>query len=113
MKEITVTVTCDMPPEHAGDVVPDISFSLDGDNFETDLCGLHEGQLRAIVDGYVTFASSPRRKLPRTPRRTVRSRRRSAAIRKWAQEQGLPVSDKGRIAVGIVERYDREQRAGG
>jgi hypothetical protein len=30
------------------------------------------------------------------------------AIRQWAREQGLEVSERGRIPAEIVERYERE-----
>jgi hypothetical protein len=34
------------------------------------------------------------------------SREKSAEIRQWARTQGLPVSERGRIASTVVEKYE-------
>jgi Lsr2 len=37
--------------------------------------------------------------------RTVASRQRSGDIRAWAKQQGLAVSERGRIPASVVEQY--------
>nr|SBO90571.1 Histone protein Lsr2 [Nonomuraea gerenzanensis] len=34
------------------------------------------------------------------------SREQSADIRQWAKANGLPVSERGRIAASVVEQYE-------
>ncbi len=38
--------------------------------------------------------------------RSAAGRERGAAIRAWANEQGIPVSARGRIPADVVERYE-------
>jgi len=46
---------------------------------------------------------------PRRPARTAASRQRSRDIRAWAKEQGIPLSDRGRIPADIYAQYDAAQ----
>ena len=38
--------------------------------------------------------------------RTASSRERSADIRAWAKDQGITVSDRGRISASVAEQYE-------
>ena len=42
----------------------------------------------------------------RRPGRTASSRERSADIRAWAKDQGITVSDRGRISASVAEQYE-------
>jgi nucleoid-associated protein Lsr2 len=44
--------------------------------------------------------------LGRRPARTASSRERSETIRSWAKDQGIAVSDRGRIPASVVEQYE-------
>jgi hypothetical protein len=46
---------------------------------------------------------------PRRAARTAASRQRSQDIREWAMEQGIPLSDRGRIPASIYAQYDASQ----
>jgi hypothetical protein len=50
------------------------------------------------------------RRAVRRPVRTVASRRRSHAIRAWALEHGIELSERGRIPASVVEQYERTGR---
>ena len=41
-----------------------------------------------------------------TKRRTTAHRQHSAAIRTWAKQAGIEVSDRGRIPADVVTRYE-------
>ncbi len=58
-------------------------------------------QLAPFIDHARKAAAGPRR-----PVRTAASRQRSRDIRVWAKEQGIPLSDRGRIPADIYARYD-------
>jgi Lsr2 len=85
-------------------------FSLDGADFEIDLCRAHSASLEEAASVWVKHAQSPRR--PRSHvARPVSSRRRSAAIRAWALahagELGVTVTGNGRIPAAVVRAYNQ------
>ena len=41
----------------------------------------------------------------RRPARTASSRERSGDIRAWAKDQGIAVSERGRIPASVVQQY--------
>ncbi|GAA3646885.1 Lsr2 family protein [Nonomuraea antimicrobica] len=85
-------------------------FALDGTNYEIDLSGPNREKLEKALAPFITKARAVRAE--RTVRgrrglssRTV-SRERATEIRRWAKAQGLPVSERGRIAATVVEQYE-------
>lgn len=86
-----------------------VTFAIDGNTYEIDLSDDNAKKLREALN---PFVSSARRADP-TPSRRRRgtqramSREKSAEIRSWAKAQGLPVSERGRIASSVVEQYEQ------
>jgi len=83
-----------------------LSFALDGVAYEIDLSADNAAGLRNALANYIGHA---RRVGGR--RRGADGRRRAtgsdtAAIRAWAKDQGLAVSERGRIPAGIVDQYN-------
>jgi hypothetical protein len=111
MKRTVITVTCDIGTgEHEADET--VRFAL-GDNVrEIDVCGKHRAVLdkamAPFMDSGRKIAASPAGTSParRGAGRTNAERERSRDIRAWAERQGLPVTARGRIAAGIVDKYD-------
>ena len=106
----TTAIVCDIPQDDIGEhpAYRTISFGIDGTNYEIDLCGRAALRMRQELEPYTDVArrAGSTRKAPGRP---LSVRRRSAAIRKWAIEQGLPVSSaRGRIAASIVAKYEAE-----
>lgn len=90
-----------------------VLFAIDGDVYEIDLNEDNEHALRKVLAPFITKARavrSDRHPVRRRARGTgsARSvdREKSAAIRVWAKSQGLPVSERGRIAQSVVDQYD-------
>jgi hypothetical protein len=85
-----------------------VKFGLDGVWYEIDLSDGHAGQLRALVAPYAEKA----RKSAGVGRRQSRTRTNAAhrgdsgKIRDWARENGIEVSDRGRVPAGVVARYE-------
>ncbi len=83
-----------------------IAFSLEGTDYEIDLSNANTQKLRDALAVYIKAA----RKAGNT-----RAARRSSTpksgdtdvslIREWAKSQGIPVSERGRIAAHITEAY--------
>lgn len=91
-----------------GEADETVTFSLDGVAYEIDLSSENAEKLRNAVAPYVGAAR-------RVGGRAVRGRGRRAgarggtstsAIREWAKQKGLKVSDRGRIPAEIVEQYE-------
>src|SRR4051794_36504991 len=89
-----------------------VTFALDGTNYEIDLSAKHAGELRSKLEKYTTKArraGRATRQHSTTATRATRDRSstaRNATIRSWAKLQGMDVSDRGRISVDIVEKWE-------
>ena len=100
-----------------GEATETVSFSLDGTAYEIDLSEKNASELRDSFAKYVGAArksgrsgggSGTTRSSGRSSSRgsTSMDRDQAAAIRAWAKEQGLQVSDRGRIPATIIEQYN-------
>ncbi|MEV0381555.1 Lsr2 family protein [Nonomuraea sp. NPDC050643] len=87
-------------------------FALDGTSYEIDLSGSNREKLEKALAPFITKARAVRADRGTRGRRAggasarVVSREKSTEIRKWAKAQGLPVSERGRIAATVVEQYE-------
>lgn len=86
-----------------------VSFSLDGTAYEIDVSDQNAAELR---DAFAPFISAGRsvstaRSSSAKPRRSAGgSSHDLAAVRAWARDNGLAVSERGRIAASVLEAYD-------
>lgn len=91
-----------------GEAEVTVKFSLEGVSYEIDLSEKNAKKLR---DDFAKYTGAGRRVGGRTGRgRGAGSRgagrNRSAQVREWARNQGLKVSDRGRIPADVVNQYD-------
>jgi len=122
-----VTVTDDLDGSETGDISTS-TFGLDGDTFEIDLSEANRLKLAAALEPYIRNGRAVSAKA-RTPRLYGANRRNGgthridgkstatprirasrpdfADIRAWAAAEGFRVSERGRIADAIVDKYDR------
>jgi hypothetical protein len=79
-------------------------FSYQGADYEIDLSAVNARHLAEILDPFIAAA---RRAPARSPARgsRVSAGLDQAAVRGWAREQGLKVSDRGRIPAAVIEQY--------
>ncbi|MEU7004646.1 Lsr2 family protein [Nonomuraea sp. NPDC046570] len=87
------------------------TFALDGATFEIDLSGKNREKLEKALAPFITKARAVRAERPGRGRRgagvsRAMSREKSTEIRQWAKAHGLPVSERGRIAATVVEKYE-------
>ncbi len=86
-----------------------VSFSLDAVSYELDLSKKNAAKFRDTLAPYVGSArKTARRGRGRGPARGGRGSN-TAAIRQWARDQGLKVSDRGRVPADILAKYDAAQ----
>ncbi|HEX2361329.1 MAG TPA: Lsr2 family protein [Jiangellaceae bacterium] len=83
-----------------------VSFSLDGVSYELDLSKKNAAKFRDSLAQYVGSArKTARRGRARGQARGGRGSN-TAAIRQWARDQGMKVSDRGRVPAEILAKYD-------
>jgi nucleoid-associated protein Lsr2 len=83
-----------------------ITFGVDGTSYEIDLSEKNADVLRGNLGRYIEHARRLQRANRNRPARRQRDRERSAAIREWAKQQGMDVSERGRIPASVVDKYE-------
>jgi hypothetical protein len=87
------------------DAAGTIRFALGGTDYEIDLNKKHADQFAKAIGPFITAA----RKVP-SARRATRGARASrngqSGVRVWAREQGIKISDRGRIPADILAKYE-------
>jgi Lsr2 len=86
------------------------AFSLDGRDYEIDLCEKHSQNFDESVRRFADKARKMTGRVTRTKRRTAAHRRHSAEVRAWAKRTGIAVSDRGRIPAQVTEKYEASHR---
>jgi hypothetical protein len=81
-----------------------VRFGFGGTDYEIDLSKGHADQFTKAIGPFIAAA----RKAPAS-RRSARGGRTSrhdlSNVRKWAREQGIKISDRGRIPADVLARY--------
>lgn len=94
-----------------------VTFGLDGEVYEIDLSADNAERLREAVAPYTASA----RKLPKTGPRASTTGRNGAApspgrnpaaaeARKWAQDNGIAVPERGRVPGLVLEAFNASKR---
>lgn len=110
-QKLSVTYACDFDQKE----IPEGQhvarrFSIDGREFEIDLCEKHSDKFDEAIGRFAVHARKASSRQPRAKRRTAAHRKHSAEIRAWAQQKGLVVSERGRIPADVVSRYEASHR---
>jgi Lsr2 len=110
-QKVSVTFACDYDEKE----IPDgehmtRAFSLDGRDYEIDLCEKHSQKFDEAVKRFADKARKVSTRMSRPKRRTAAHRQRSADIRAWAKRSGIDVSDRGRIPAQVITKYDASHR---
>jgi len=102
-QKITVALEDDLDGGPADETV---RFGLGGTEYEIDLSTKNANAFRRQLAPFIEHARRAGRGPRRRAGRTASSRERSADIRAWAKDQGITVSDRGRIPASVAEQYD-------
>ena len=82
-----------------------VKFGFDGSDYEIDLNKQHADQLTQAIAPFIAAArkvSSSRR-----PARGARTGRHNLSdVRAWARDQGIKISERGRIPADILAKYN-------
>lgn len=110
-KQTTVTLVDDLDGSEAEEQV---EFAVDGRSYEIDLSAANSSRLREALAPFVSAArrsGGSRRAATTTAAATGRSatdREQNQAIRDWAQQQGMKISERGRIPSNVLEAYHKD-----
>src|SRR5215472_5168522 len=102
-QKITVALEDDVDGGPADETV---RFAIGGVEYEIDLSKKNAAAFRRKLAPFIDHARKAGRGARRRPGRSAASRDRSGAIRAWAKEQGIAVSERGRIPASVVEQYE-------
>jgi hypothetical protein len=82
-----------------------VRFGLSGVDYEIDLSKAHADQFAAAIGPYIEAARkvSPAKRAARAVRP---ARHDQSDVRAWARDQGLKVSDRGRIPADVLAKYE-------
>lgn len=81
-----------------------LNFGLDGVNYEIDLSEANAAMLRADLELWVSKARRVGGR--RNVVKKSAGKSNTAAIREWAEAQGIELNARGRIPFDIRERYE-------
>jgi hypothetical protein len=101
-QKVTVALIDDLD---GGPAEATIRFGLEGAEYEIDLSGKNARAFRKQLAPFIEHARKAPRELGRRAGRTAATRQRSGDIRAWAKDQGIAVSDRGRIPARVLEQY--------
>ena len=82
-----------------------VAWAFEGKDLEIELCPDHATQLRQRLAEFIEHA----RKVgatARTKSRPASARRQAETIRAWAKQQGIPISERGRIPATVISQYE-------
>jgi hypothetical protein len=82
-----------------------IRFSFGGTSYEIDLNKKHADQFATALAPF-TAAGRKVSGTRRSSRDGQASRHDQSGVRVWAREQGLKVSDRGRIPADVIAKYE-------
>ena len=105
-QKITVALEDDLDGGPADET---LRFAFGGTEYEIDLSKKNAGKFRRQLAPYLEHARKAGRAQPRRGGRSAASRQRSSDIRAWARQQGIAVSERGRIPASVVQQYEAAQ----
>src|ERR1700727_3905293 len=102
-KTVSVVITDDLDGSPDAETV---AFGFDGHSSEIDPGKKNPAKLQKSLQPFMDAGrKSSQRKTAKAPR-AAGSRVDRAAVRAWAAEQGLKVSERGRISAEVMSKYD-------
>lgn len=111
MASKTITILID--DVDGGTAESRVAFSVGKNQYEIDLSAENLKAFNEALEPWVEYA----RKIPSTRRRNARAAAArpsgvdQAVVREWAQQNGMAVSDRGRLADAVYEAYEQANPA--
>jgi hypothetical protein len=84
-----------------------VRFALDGTEYEIDLSGAHSKKLRDALQPYLKAGRRIGGKRSGRSSSAATDGKQSKAIRDWAKQHGMQVSDRGRVSAEVQKAYNK------
>jgi Lsr2 len=111
VQKLSVTYACDYDQKEIPQGQHRVRrFSLDGRDYEIDLCAMHSSRFDRAIGKFAEHARRSSARVAPVKRRTAAHRQHSASVRAWAKTRGIAVGDRGRIPADVVARYEAAHR---
>lgn len=82
-----------------------VRFDFGGASYEIDLSEAHAGQFAKAMEPYLENARRVSRQR-RPAQAPSRIRHDQSEVRTWAREQGLKISERGRIPADVLAKFE-------
>ena len=102
-RTVAVVMTDDLDGSSAAETV---MFGFEGVTYEIDLSERNRAKLQRDLAPYVAAGRRVSRSRRRGSDRQSGPRVDRAAVRAWAKDNGLKVSERGRISADVISRYE-------
>jgi Lsr2 len=102
-KSVHVVINDDLDGSDGAETV---SFGFDGDSYEIDLSEKNRAKLEKVFAPFVEHGRRMTQGRRSSASRATGPRIDRAVVRAWAKEQGLHVSERGRISAEVMEKYE-------
>jgi hypothetical protein len=84
-----------------------VAFSFGGQGYEIDLSASNRAAMEKALQPFIAAGHrAAQRSRPAPASRAAASGADRAAVRAWAAEQGLRISDRGRISAEVMSKYE-------
>ncbi len=106
-QRVVVQLDCDVDGKSGADVET-VSFGYEGTSYELELCAKHRQKLADALTELVGSArrvGAPKGRVTKARSRPASQRAENGEIRAWAAANGIKVSERGRIAADVIEKY--------
>lgn len=106
-KKLVLQAVCDLCQK--GEAVDTFRFGWDLTNYEIDLCQQHADEINEVMERMVSagrrLGAPAKSVVVEGPPLRARDQVSTMEVRKWAQKNGIEVSERGRVPDEVFERY--------
>lgn len=103
VKKVSVVITDDLDGSAGAET---ITFALDKERYEIDLGPANRTRFADALAPFISASRRVGRGPGRSTGRTAAQRADRAAVREWARDAGLAVSERGRISSAVIRQYE-------
>lgn len=102
-RHVEVRLTDDLD---GADATETVRFSLEGKNYEIDLCADNATWLRSTLQPFIAVARrNTQRNTGKSGKRSPRRNPETAKIRRWARSNGYTVANRGSVNAEVKDAY--------
>jgi Lsr2 len=102
-KTVSVIITDDLDGSSAAETT---TFSFGGQSYEIDLSAANLARLKESLRPFIDAGRRIAQSRPARAARANGTRTDRTAVRAWAAEHGLHVSERGRISAEVMSKYE-------